>query len=114
MLNYLKDLYRIFFENKSDTVEREDPSSYLNKPSQPSYYKRRIPVIVTDYLPSNVLGMTDLTKIWIRRLYGYLRERVINHELLHIMFPFLNDNEIEMFNRSGYKVRDLETVPATA
>ncbi len=51
--------------------------------------------MLTDYLPPNVLGMTDCKgKIWIRRLYGYLKEKVLKHEILHNIFPEASEYEI--------------------
>lgn len=70
---------------------------------KPKYnYHKKFYVIVTNYLPSNVLGMTDCKgKIWIRRLYGYLREKVIKHEILHNIFPKANEYEIRRLTDSN-------------
>lgn len=76
-----------------------------------NYYKRFY-IILTDYLPPNVLGMIDCKgKIWIKRLYGYLREKVLKHEILHNLFPEANEYEIEKLTESfPIKLSDLNLI----
>lgn len=75
--------------------------SYLNEYSR--HLKRTFRVIVTDYLPPHILGMTDCKgTIWIRRLYGYLKDHVLKHEIIHNLFPYLEELSVERLNRAGY------------
>ncbi|MFH0949111.1 MAG: hypothetical protein V1802_01340 [Candidatus Aenigmatarchaeota archaeon] len=61
-------------------------------------YEQFIIAEKTDYLPDNVLGMTDLKKIWIRppesQPYGFFGH-VLNHEIEHILDPFASENRID-------------------
>lgn len=76
------------------------------KENEYSYYKKFY-VIVTDYLPAFVLGMTDCKgKIWIRRLYGYLKDKVLRHEINHNLFP--NESEYEIRRRTSLGLPDLK------
>jgi hypothetical protein len=67
------------------------------------YIRKTFNVMVTDYLPSFVLGMTDCKgNIWISRIYGYLKEHVLKHEIIHNLFSYLDEARVEMLNRAGY------------
>lgn len=67
------------------------------------YKLRKFLLKITPYLPSNVLGMTDCRgTIWIRRLYGYLKEHVLRHEVNHNLFPNASEYEVERLARAGY------------
>jgi len=89
-------------ENYMDKMKKR-LKKYLN------YIKRTFNVVVTDYLPSFVLGMTDCKgMIWMKRLYGYLKEHVLKHEIIHNLFPYLNEARVEMLNNAGY-VKDLSS-----
>jgi len=80
--------------------------SYLKggtKEKKNKIYYRKFYVIVTDYLPPFVLGMTDCKgKIWIRRLYGYLKDKVLRHEINHNLFPNESEYEIRRRTSSGF------------
>ncbi len=86
MLNYIQLLYR--FKQELNSKEESKPKKLME-------YYRKFYVVVTDYLPSFILGMTNCKgKIWIGRLYGYLKEKVLNHEILHNLFPNASEYEI--------------------
>ncbi len=78
LFDYLHDLYNLGTRQES----RQN-------------YEKEFIVIETDYLPPNVLGMTDARgTIWIRKLYGYMKERVLKHEIFHNLFPYLPEYAI--------------------
>jgi len=92
MLNYAELLYTL--------KPKVDPKENFKKLMD---YYRKFYIIVSDYLPSFVLGMTDCKgKIWIRKLYGYLKEKVLKHEILHNLFPNASEYEIRRLTDSNF------------
>ena len=62
------------------------------------------------YMPSFVLGMTDRTKIWIRKSLKYLEKMfVIGHEMEHINDWYERDENV-ISQRAARKL-DLAYVP---
>lgn len=85
MLNYIS-------YSKQDLKSRDKGKDYYK-----NFY-----IIVSDYLPSHILGMTDCKgRIWIKRLYGYLREKVLKHEILHNLFPEADEYEIRRLTETS-------------
>jgi hypothetical protein len=75
--------------------------TYLNPLKR--YTRRLFKIKVTDYLPPSVLGMTDCEgNIWLKRLYGYLKEHVLKHEINHNLFPNASEYQIRKITETGY------------
>ncbi len=55
-----------------------------------------IPVEEVDawYLPDRVLGMTNLSKIWLKKGLGYFKKFVLYHEEEHIRYPHERNEEL--------------------
>ena len=94
----------------------EKPASYFPQyRSQPVEYSsssttvngKLIPVEEVDewYLPRFVLGMTNLSKIWLKKGLGYWKKFVLYHEEEHIRDPHERNEDIisgRAANRLGW------------
>lgn len=100
MFNYVKQLYEIVNDRLNiglDAQVKELQSKYKDAleaiKEYVKDYKRTFFIKITDYI--SPLGMTDCKgMIWMRRLPGYLRDKVLKHEILHNLFPNLSEYEI--------------------
>ncbi|MDI6806338.1 MAG: hypothetical protein QMD14_00795 [Candidatus Aenigmarchaeota archaeon] len=102
-----EELYKTNTERQP--ISYEPKNNYLNKLKK--YFKKVFRIIRTDYLPSNVLGMTDCEgNIWIRRLCDYLD--VLKHEINHNLFPHSDEYKIREITQTGYpyNLREYELV----
>lgn len=100
---YVEDVYQDNYQNKSEELGGYIPKNltYLNQLRK--YLKRVFQVKITDYLPPNILGMTDgKGNIWIKRLCGYLKEHVLKHEINHNLFPHADEYEIRRITQAGH------------
>ena len=88
------------YENNGEGISLSKAYLTLLKEASKPYYRDQINVdgkwipvleVPANYLPSGVLGMTDLQVIWIRNdldqmKYG-LRKKVLKHEAAHVKHP---------------------------
>lgn len=99
----MEDSYRENYQIELDKRENYIPKNlaYLNQLRK--YFKRVFRVRITDYLPQHILGMTDCEgNIWIKRLYSYLKKKVLRHEINHNLFPQANEYEVRRITQTGY------------
>ncbi len=73
---------------RSKTAEYSSSSTVVNG--------KVIPVEEVDawYLPDRVLGMTNLSKIWLKKGLGYFKKFVLYHEEEHIRDPHERNEEL--------------------
>ncbi len=89
--------------NNHQIQSREDETKEYKTTRDYRYKLRKFLLKITPYLPPNVLGMTDCRgMIWIGRLYGYLKEHVLRHEVNHNLYPNASEYEVDTLARSGY------------
>lgn len=101
-MNFVSDFSRSRYAKE---LGLEKPASYFPQyKSKPVGYSssstvvdgKNIPVEEVDewYLPRFVLGMTNLSKIWLKKGLGYWKKFVLYHEEEHIKDPFQRNERI--------------------
>lgn len=115
MFDYLSQLYNLSLDEAlsypeiitEDEISEETLNYYERLKRRIKkylhYLRRTFYVIVSDYLPRNVLGMTNCKGvIWIRRLYGYIKDHVLRHEVIHNLYPNANEYQVERLAHTGH------------
>lgn len=78
------------------------------------YFKRRsFRVKETNDLPPHILGMTDTSEgfIWLRKLYGELKKKVLKHEIFHNLYKYLPELRIREKENDPLNLDDFELIP---
>jgi hypothetical protein len=77
-----------------------------------AYRKTKVFVKETYGLPWWILGMTDgRWFVWMQKLYGKVKEKVLKHEILHNLFPHYSEETIRrMEDEYPLNLNDFEIV----